>query len=303
MTPPHPADTPPGRPNESAAAWLQRFLEGRTGNAGTERSDAAIATRLRSVLSRRGLASLDELVRRMQARRPSQGRSETRSEGRSEGRSETERLAAEVCDALLNNETSFFRDPHCFDALRDDVLPSLFAGRTPGRRLHIWSAACSSGQEACSLAILLSEHFARPMQQTPVTIHATDASAAMVERVAAATYSPLELARGLSPERQARWFVPAGDRFAVVPKLRKMVRVQRLNLIGDWPPLPPMELVLLRNVLIYMPAATRERVLSRIREQMTPDGSLVLGAPESLLDSRHFSRRLAGRLRVYTPAR
>ena len=270
-------------PNLPPHDWLRLYLERQTGNAGTERSDAAIDTRLRSTLASTNTPDVDSLVRALRIG------------------AVDEALQTRVVAALLNNETSFFRDPHCFDGLRDHVLPELLRQRLPSRRLNVWSAACSSGQEPYSLAMLLRDSFPAETAQLRVEIHATDASAPMIERVAAGRYTTLELARGVSDECRRRWFTPDQSQWQIDRSLRAMVKPRVVNLVESWPPLPQMDLVMLRNVMIYMKPEVRQTLLKRIRKAMNPQGALVLGGPESLLESDFFERETHGRLRVYRP--
>lgn len=269
--------------------WLRRFLEVHTGNLGSERSDAAIDTRLRSLITGRQLGDAAGLV---QALRAVSG---------DRVRQASDPLVVDVLAALLNNETSFFRDPHCFDGLRDHVLPELMKSRRTTRKLTIWSAACSAGQEPYSLAMLLQDDLADELRRVRVDILATDASASMIERVRQGRYSTLELGRGISDERRERWFTPDSSQWQIDARLRAMVQPQVLNLTAKWPPRPRIDLVLLRNVMIYMSPETRQTILGQLREVMAPDGALVLGGPESLLSTEHFTRQTHGRLRVYRP--
>lgn len=189
-----------------------------------------------------------------------------------------------VTDAMTTNVTSFFRDPRLFARLADDILPELVdTTRAEGRPLVIWSAACASGQEAVSTAIVLLERFG-PVVDRPgrVRIIATDISAPMVERTNAGTYSGWEMGEGLSDEQIARFFERRGDRWATRSSIRRMIEARPLNLLGRWTGIPRCDVVLLRNVLIYFSDGNRDLVLRRIRhEVIRPGGSLLLGGSES----------------------
>src|SRR6266542_1994688 len=170
-------------------------------------------------------------------------------------------LHTQVVEAITTNETLFFRDPPLWETLRQEILPELIERRRTERRLHLWSAACSSGQEPYSLAMLLTEHFPA-LAGWEVRILATDLSTAMLGAV----------------------------------------EVRPINLDAAWPPLPRMDLVLLRNVLIYFHAATKQAIVGRLRRQLQPDGYLVLGAAENLLGLDDAVERVTfGRTICYRP--
>jgi len=184
-----------------------------------------------------------------------------------------------VIDAMTTNETSFFRDQHPFESLASHVFPALLEG--PGRGgLTIWNAACSSGQESYSLAMLILEHFP---QAAPLTkIISTDVSPAMVERTRTGEYSRFEVNRGLSTARAVKYFDQVGRKWKVKPELARMVDVRELNLLEQWRQIPRCDLVLLRNVLIYFPDVTKRDIMQRIRTSvLQPHGCLMLGTSES----------------------
>jgi chemotaxis protein methyltransferase CheR len=237
-----------------------------------------VTSRLLPLLHRHGNISMSELIGRLPADR---------------------QLAAEVVDAMTTNETSFFRDLHPFDALRERVIPDLLA--RPGRsdRLNIWCAACSSGQEPYSLAILLAEHFPQLVALNGVRILATDLSPTMVERTGAGRFSRIEVNRGLPAPALMRWFEQDGATFRANDTLRRMIEVRTLNLAEPWAGLGPFDLVLCRNVLIYFSTDTKRTVLTRIRRSLAPGGLLLLGGTESTMgvddtwDRREYGRTIA----------
>lgn len=185
-----------------------------------------------------------------------------------------------VVDALTTNETTFFRDATAFETMRTVVLPELIERKARSRTLSIWSAGCSSGQEPYSVAMLLREAF--DLEGWQVSILGTEVSAAMLERARAGRYGQLETSRGLPPELLARYFHAAGDGWEVNDSIRAMVRFERHNLVEPWPVFAPMDLVLMRNVLLYFDRATRGRVLTQARRVLSPDGYLLLGAAETI---------------------
>lgn len=243
-----------------------------------------VTSRLMPIVRRRGDRDLASLLRELRAGR-------------------CRRLRAEVVAALATNETSFFRDAHPFEAIRTTVLPELVAARAEQRSLSLWSAAASSGQEAYSLAMLVSDVLSdRPGWSAEVL--GTDLSEAMLDRARDGVYTPLEVARGLPPERLARHLEPYGTGYRVRQGLRDLVRTRPLNLAGPWPALPRMDVVLLRNVLIYFDVPTRRRVLARVRQVLAPDGYLFLGGAETTMDvDDGFDRVRVGEATAYRPRR
>jgi chemotaxis protein methyltransferase CheR len=186
-------------------------------------------------------------------------------------------LTAPLLDAMTTHETSFFRDPSFWRLLGDQILPTLIRGRN--RPLNIWSAACSSGQEAVSLAILLQERY--PLVFAVSKIVATDVACQTVARARTGVYSLLEVNRGLPADRLIRHFEPVPGGFRPARALRDRIVFMVHNLLGD-PPYPTgFDLVLCRNVLIYFNESDRSTVLRRLASSATP-GYLGLGATELL---------------------
>lgn len=193
------------------------------------------------------------------------------------------KLEISVVDAMTTNVTSFFRDPRVFGCLAGHVFPELVRLTTQERRpLVIWSAACSSGQEPVSLAILLHERFPQLLAPGRCQIVATDVSPAMVERAAAGVYTGREIGHGLSDTRIAANFDRQGDHWLVKPHLRALIQARTLNLLRSYAEVPRADLVLVRNVLIYFSPENRAAVLEKMRhEVLAAGGSLLLGGSES----------------------
>ncbi|WP_182112615.1 MULTISPECIES: protein-glutamate O-methyltransferase CheR [unclassified Actinotalea] len=185
-----------------------------------------------------------------------------------------------VVEALTTNETSWFRDAQPFTALAQHVVPDLVAARGAGAGpLRVWSAACSSGQEPYSIAMVLADL----VPALPVRITATDLSQRMVERARAGRYTQLEVNRGLPAPMLVRHFTRAGTEWQVSAALRQAVTVEKHNLLGPPPAGGPFDVVFLRNVLIYFDLATKRDVLRRVRQVVRPGGYLLLGAAETTL--------------------
>ncbi|GAB5543612.1 MAG: protein-glutamate O-methyltransferase CheR [Sandaracinaceae bacterium] len=213
-------------------------------------------------------------------------------------RAPKEQLDEAVLEALTTHETSFFREPQVFEALRVHVLPRLIAAARPERRLSIWSAAASTGQEAYSLAMQIHACFPE-VHGWNVRIHATDLSARVVSKIDSGVYSEWETRRGLPGHLHGRYLVRRGADWQVVPELRRWVRGSQLNLIDAWPSqLHSLDLVLVRNVLIYLHDGARWSILRRVRDVLKPKGRLVLGSSETrmrgteLFDAQRFGGAL-----------
>lgn len=206
----------------------------------------------------------------------------------------------EIVDAMTTNETSFFRDVHPFNTLREQIIPRLIEARRVTRTLRILSGAASTGQEAYSLAMMIRESFPE-LTSWDVRILGTDISREALAKAQAGRYSQLEVNRGL-PAPMLRWFHQQGREFVIDDSIRAMVEFRELNLVAPWPPLPVHDVVLLRNVLIYFDTATKQAILRRIRQVLAPDGLLFLGASETTLgvDPTYTSIRL-GASTVYAP--
>ncbi|MCF6745990.1 protein-glutamate O-methyltransferase CheR [Blastococcus sp. KM273128] len=205
-----------------------------------------------------------------------------------------------IVEALTTNETSWFRDGDPFTALTSTVLPSLLTARGANERLQIWSAACSSGQEPYTIAMLLDD--ALPNAASRVSITATDLSREMVQRTRAGRFSQLEVNRGLPAPMLVRHFARAGNEWEVSPNLRRMVNASECNLAAPLPRMGPFDVVYLRNVLIYFDLPTKQSILRRVRDLMRPDGWLFLGAAETTLGvDDSWERVVIGRSSAYRP--
>ena len=202
-----------------------------------------------------------------------------------------------VIDALTTNETSWFRDREPFSALTDVVLPELVRTRGTNRKVRVWSAASSSGQEAYSLAITLQE--ALPPGWS-YEIVGSDISTEMVKRAEAGEYSQVEINRGLAATQLVQYFERAGAHWRVLPSLRRNVSFRLMNLTTPLPPMAPFDIIFLRNVLIYFDVATKRTVLRNVARLLRPDGLLFLGAAETTIGiDDNYERVPAGRTSAY----
>lgn len=206
-----------------------------------------------------------------------------------------------VVDAMTTNETSFFRDIHPFEALRTQVLPQLIERRRANRELSLWCAAASSGQEPASICMLLREHFPE-LTGWRLRFLATDISPSMIERARRGRYSQLEVNRGLPASYLVKYFERQGAEWQLRPEIRDMVEYRLLNLAEPWPTVGQMDIVLIRNVLIYFDRDTKKRVLQGIRKILRPDGFLVLGSSETTFNiDESWTSRTFGKSIFYQP--
>jgi len=189
-------------------------------------------------------------------------------------------LLDSVIDALTTHETSFFRDREAFIALSAQVLPDLIHQRQQQRALSVWSAACSTGQEPYSVALLLHEHFP-DLHGWRIRIMGSDVSRSAVQHARRGCFSERELQRGISKTTREKYFERAGEDWQVRPFIRQMVTWETFSLTSAWPALPAFDLVLLRNVLIYFAADTRALILRRTANHLASDGYLLLGTSET----------------------
>jgi chemotaxis protein methyltransferase CheR len=224
-----------------------------------------VESRLAPIARREGLASVADLVQRLLSKPMTS-------------------LRAQVVDAMTTNETSFYRDVHPWQTLRAQILPDLIAARAASQTLNIWCAACSSGQEPYSLAMLLLDEFPQLLAEWNIRIVATDLSTTMVERSQAGTFSQLEVNRGLTEAQLQRHFVKTGSSWQISDRVRQMVEVHAANLAvpSSIPRMGGIDLVLLRNVLIYFDAPTQREIVSKVARHIKPGGLLCVGLAESL---------------------
>jgi chemotaxis protein methyltransferase CheR len=203
-----------------------------------------------------------------------------------------------VLDAMTTNETFFFRDPSLFDALGAAVLPAMFHRIRGTRKLRIWSAASSSGQEAYSLAILLRE---MGRSSSDVEILGTDLSIQMLERAREARYVPFEVKRGLPAAYLNRYFTKAGTDWQLADEIRSMVHFEQIDLRRIPAKMGTFDLILCRNVLIYFNWETKKQVISAMKRSLSPGGFLALGCAETFINMEcGFQREQIGLATFYS---
>ncbi|WP_300011751.1 CheR family methyltransferase [Pseudonocardia sp.] len=201
-------------------------------------------------------------------------------------------------NTILINVTAFFRDPDSWEYLRSEVLPAVVAAKGPTDPIRVWSAGCASGEEAYTLAIVLSELLGRDQFRDRVKIYATDVDEEDLARARQAVYDERQV-RGLDPELLERYFEPVGTRFQFRSDLRRSVIFGRNDLVQD-APISRIDVLVCRNTLMYLTAETQARILARFHYALAPTGVLFLGKAEMLLSHAALFRPLDLRRRVFT---
>jgi chemotaxis protein methyltransferase CheR len=192
-------------------------------------------------------------------------------------------LHAQTVEALVTNETSFFRDYHPFEALRQHILPELIKKRAIERSLNIWCAACSNGQEPYSIAMLIREHFPL-LANWSIRLIASDFSTKVLARAQKGNYNQLEINRGLSQHLRDKYFHQLDSDWQIKDEIRQMAEFRQLNLMQSWSSIPEIDVIFLRNVLIYYDLATKKDLLKKVKQQLKKDGYLFLGSAETIIN-------------------
>ncbi len=245
-------------------SYLCELVKNTTAIALDAQREYLMEARLSSIAQREGFNSVSELITRVRNGNSTQ-------------------LQWKVVEAMTTNETSFFRDVKPYEALRQVVIPNLIQARQSERKLTIWSAACSSGQEPYSVSMMLREYFPA-LQGWKINVLATDISTEMLDKTRQARYSQLEVNRGLPASLLVKYFKKSGADWQLDDSIRTMVEVRRMNLSVAWPLMPSVDLVLLRNVMIYFPVETKKQILKNMRNVLAPDGYMFLGTAETTIN-------------------
>jgi chemotaxis protein methyltransferase CheR len=265
--------------------YLRQLVYGLSQNVLDSSRDYLFETRLTKLLRNQGLSRLDELVQYLKS-------------------TKNPALERSVAEAMTINETSFFRDSRPFELLRTELLPKLIESRRPARSLRFWSAACSTGQEAYSLAMLLREHFPQ-LSSWKICIEGTDICSEVVERAQAGSYHRIEMNRGLPARFLVRYFDHSGEDWAVKSEIKTMCNFRQANLCSSQLPFSRagdgFDVIFLRNVMLYFSQQTRKTLLAGIHKLLAPDGILFLGSSEQPADPTIWTPTLAGGTCYFRP--
>lgn len=261
--------------------YLRTLLKQRSGLALSDEKRYLVESRLMPLARKHGLASLADMVQKLKA--PG-----------------SENLTIEVVEAMTTNESFFFRDKTPFENFREVMLPALVAARAQQKRIRIWCAAASAGQEPYSLAMTLKE-LARETAGYRIEILATDISTEILEKAKAGIYSQFEVQRGLPIQNLVKYFSKVGEMWQIKPEIRAMVQFRPLNLLRDFANLGMFDVVYCRNVLIYFDQQTKADVLARIAAVTAADGYLSLGAAETVIGLTNLFKGVPDRRGLYAP--
>jgi chemotaxis protein methyltransferase CheR len=261
--------------------YLRKLLRERSGLVLSAEKQYLAESRLLPVARKHGLSTLAELVGELKT-------------------TTAATLTVEVVEAMTTNETFFFRDKIPFEHFRATVLPALIAARAREKRIRIWCAAASTGQEPYSLAMTL-KGMGAALAGFRVEILATDLAGDVLARAKAGIYSQFEVQRGLPIQLLVKFFCQVGEAWQIAPEIRAMVQFRPLNLLNDFSPLGTFDLVFCRNVLIYFAQDTKIGVLNRIARQMPADGYLALGAAETVIGLTDSFKPMADKRGLYMP--
>ncbi|HEX5777644.1 MAG TPA: CheR family methyltransferase [Xanthobacteraceae bacterium] len=266
--------------SQSDYDYLCDFLKERSGLALAPDKEYLVDNRLLPVARRHGRKTVAELIQMLKG--PDSGH-----------------LKVEVTEAMMNNESYFFRDRVPFDRLGDTVLPDLLRTRALRKKIRIWCAAASTGQEPYSIAMQLDQR--AELGGWRVEIAATDISGDAIERAKAGLYSQFEVQRGLPIQMLMQHFEEVAGQWRIVERLRNRVDFQTINLLTDFSRLGQFDVVFLRNVLIYFDRDTKLDVLARVRESLAPDGYLLLGAAETMVGLGDLFKMVPETRALYRP--
>ena len=253
----------------------------RSGLVLTEDKVYLLESRLLPLARQRGLNTLEDLANEL--------------------RRGDEKLKEDITEAMTTNETFFFRDNKPFDTFKESILPHLLETRSAQKTLRIWNAACSTGQEPYSVAMLLKEEAAR-MPGWRVEILATDISNEVLEKAKSGLYSQFEVQRGLPIQLLIKYFQQMGEMWQIDSSIRAMVKFQKLNLLESLAMMGTVDVIFCRNLLIYFDHATKAKVLAQMHKIMARDGALFLGGAETVLGICDDLHPVSGLKGVYTPA-
>jgi chemotaxis protein methyltransferase CheR len=261
--------------------FLRKLVKERSGLVLSADKQYLVESRLLPVARKAGLTNLSDLVQQLKG-------------------ANAQALAVEVVEAMMTNESFFFRDKLPFEHFRNTIIPSLMAARGAQRRIRIWCAAASTGQEPYSLAMCLKE-MAPLLTGWRVDILATDISNEVLEKAKAGIYSQFEVQRGLPIQMLIKYFAQVGETWQISPEIRAMVQYRPFNLLNEFASLGMFDIVFCRNVLIYFDQQTKVGVIDRIARLVERDGYLLLGAAETVVGLTDSFKPVNDRRGLYAP--
>ena len=253
--------------SEASHQIIADLLAARTGQHLTESRRWRVNSALAGIFREHGISNVDQLVCLLASPRTGP---------------ESPDLSQDVVEALLNNETYFFRDKPTFDQLPQEIIPELARRRWDSKRLSIWSAGCSTGQEVYSLAMLFAEQKDRWHGWT-IELLGTDVSHRAINAARSGLYSQFEVQRGLGVTQMLRHFDETKNGWQIGEDSRRFAQFRQHNVLGPHPGRQPFDLVLCRNVLLYFDRETRSAAFDRLANAVAPDGFLMLGAGETVI--------------------
>ena len=262
-------------------AFLQQYIQRESGISLGNDKLYLLKSRLQPIVEQQHLRSLDELCGRLRA-------------------NPSEALRRAVVESMTTHETLFFRDPAVFDMLRGELIPEMVQTRAAAKTLRIWCAACSSGQEPYSLAMLLLE---MGLTGWNLQILATDLSSQILARAQSGRFLQIEVNRGLPASLLVKYFQREGLDWQLKDPVRRMVRFMAFDLRHNMQGMGPYDLILCRNVLIYFETDTRKKILAGLRKSLAPGGYLLLGASETTftLDDGFLRKSMRNSIVYQTP--
>lgn len=261
---------------------LSGIVRDRSGLVLTEEKVYLLESRLVPLARQRGKNTLEDLANELRS-------------------TNDEKLKDEITEAMTTNETFFFRDTKPFDIFKETVLPRLLETRSSRKSIRIWNAACSTGQEPYSLAMLLKEEAAK-MAGWRVEIMATDISNEVLEKAKAGLYSQFEVQRGLPIQLLIKYFQQMGEMWQIDSSIRAMVKFQKMNLLDNLSVMGNFDVIFCRNVLIYFDHEMKSKVLGQMHNVLADDGALFLGGAETVLGICDNLKPISGLKGVYTSA-
>lgn len=244
--------------------YIRQLVKTHTSVTLAEDKAYLVDSRLASLAKQVGVISVSNLVRKLRSQ-------------------PFNRLHRQAIESVMTTESWFFRDRHPFETLQNHIIPELINKRQNQTSLNIWCAGCASGQEPYSIAMLLREHFPQ-LASRRVSLIASDISNKILNRACQGRYNHYEITRGLTPYLREKYFQLQGKDWQIETDIRQMVEFRQFNLTNSWPLLPLMDIIFLRNVLIYFEVDMKQIILAKVRELLKPEGYLFLGGGETTIN-------------------